>query len=342
MEEGVPPEVLEPEHEPVEQLDPQPQPEPEQAEPAPEPEQAAQPEGQKNQNQAAPAAQAEASQLEGENQSRGECARVDLDAAVGGADEDSIDGAGAAPRAEALRGSMRRRGSVDMLLGIGKNIVQQATGKSQPSAERESSLTNKALERAGSSPKVEPAAGLHEQEAVSDEESEDEDGAPDDAEEEEEDPDSWLMDEVDDDGDVVPGTPVPSWVITAEGLSAIKASALLVVAEHCGWKKLESKKKKGVFEEWWFVLVQDGRDGVLLLAQYESPESLAPTAVLKLEPGSFTVSPPKEKRSEMYCWRYVRPSEDSALPTSALRVHCSGTSCACTRHTHFLCAVRQA
>ena len=302
MEEGEPPEVLEPEPEPEPQTQTQTQ--PKQVEPAPEPEQAAQPEGQ-TQNQAAPTSQDEASQPEGESQNPGECTSAGLDAAAGGADEDSIDGAAAAPRAEASRGSMRRRGSVDLLLGIGKNIVQQATGKSQPSEERESSLTNKALERAGSSPKVGPAAG-QEQEAVSDEESEDEDGVPDDAEEE--DPDSWLTDEVDADGDVAPGTPVPSWVISAEGLSVIKASALLVVAEHCGWKKLENKKKKGVFEEWWFVLVQDGRDGVLLLAQYESPESLAPTAVLKLEPGKFTVSPPKEKRSEMHCWRCVRPS----------------------------------
>jgi hypothetical protein len=259
---------------------------------------------------------------------------------AGGVEEEPVDGVDVTPRSGPSRGSMRRqrRGSVDLLLGIGKNIVQQATGNPQPSAEsdvmRESSLTNKALARAGSSPELEPGElggqqDADEQQTMSDEPGvEDEDDVEEEEEEDEEedeaeehvDPNSWLMDEVPEDGDLVPGTPVPSWVITADGLAAIKASALLSVAEHCGWKKLESKKKKGVFEEWWFVLVQDAREGVLLLAQYESPEALAPTAVLKLEPGQFTVSPPKEKRSEMHCWRCAYPTKDAALPPAVLLV----------------------
>jgi hypothetical protein len=92
-------------------------------------------------------------------------------------------------------------------------------------------------------------------------------------------------------------------------------------AEHCGWKKLESKKKKGSFEEWWFVLVEDSREGTLLLTQYESPEALAPTAVLKLEPGHYTVSPPKEKRSEPHCWRLDVTGQHEAKYIWAARSH---------------------
>lgn len=51
-------------------------------------------------------------------------------------------------------------------------------------------------------------------------------------------------------------------------------------------------------------MVQESREGMLALVQYESPESLQPTAVLLLEPGAFTVSPPKTVRQEQpHCWR---------------------------------------
>jgi hypothetical protein len=78
---------------------------------------------------------------------------------------------------------------------------------------------------------------------------EDDDDDDDAAADGEEDPHSWLTEEVvddddDDDDDVgdapTPGTPVPSWVITADGLQAIKASALLLYAATTASRALET------------------------------------------------------------------------------------------------------